>query len=355
MHIEEILYFGLSLFAYLVGGKVKMKKIIALTLIFLATSFLFAAGSGEKSSSDVKIGISKFITHAALDSCEKGFKDYLATTGLSIQYDEQNAQGDASTAATIAQKFKDGGCDIVYGIATPTAQALVNAFPTKPVIFAAVTDPVAAGLVESWEGSSDINVCGVSDNSPIKDQIELLANVTGAKIIGNIYNSSEANATVQQQDMQKACKELGLELVSAAVTNTSEVRQATQAIIDRVDAIYIATDNVVISALSSVVEVAHNAGKGLLAGDPSMLEQGVPALIAWGPNYYNIGQEAGRMAEKIIKGENAGSLGSVVLSGAENYELWFNLDTAKELGIEIDSKYLDLSAVTIENGQINRK
>lgn len=332
-----------------------MKKTIALILILTATSLLFALGAGEKDSSDAKIGISKFITHAALDSCEQGFKDYLSTTGLSIQYDEQNAQGDASTAATIAQKFKDGGCDLVYGIATPTAQALVNAFPAKPVIFAAVTDPVAAGLVESWEGNNDINVCGVSDNAPIKDQIELLAKITGARTIGNIYNSSEANATVQQQDIKDACNALGLELVSAAVTNTSEVRQASQAIIDRVDAIYIATDNVVVSALSSVVEVANKAGKGLLAGDPSMLEQGVPALIAWGPNYYNIGQEAGRMAEKIIKGANAGSLGSIVLSGAENYELWFNLDTAKELGIEISEEYTDLAAVIVENGQIIRK
>lgn len=332
-----------------------MKKALSCFLMFAMATFVFAMGGAESSSNATKIGISKFITHAALDSCEKGFKDYLSSTGLEIVYDEQNAQGDASTASTIAQKFKDGNCDIVYGIATPTAQALVNAFPTKPVIFAAVTDPVAAGLVETWEGSENTNVCGVSDNAPIKDQIELLAAITGAKTIGNIYNSSEANATVQQADMKAACEELGLELVSAAVTNTAEVRQATQAIIDRVDAIYIATDNVVISALSSVVEVCNAAGKGLLAGDPSMLEQGVPALIAWGPNYYNIGKEAGKMAESIIKGTKAGTLGSVILSGAENYELWFNLDTAEELGIDIPAKYIDMASVIIENGQITRK
>ena len=332
-----------------------MKKLFTIALVLLLASHIFAMGSAEGKAVDAKIGISKFITHAALDACEKGFKDYLATTGLDIVYDEQNAQGDASTAATIAQKFKDGNCTIVYGIATPTAQALANAFPNKPVIFAAVTDPVAAGLVDSWEGSESINVCGVSDNAPIKDQIELLAAITGAKTIGNIYNSSEANATVQQADMKKACDALGLELVSAAVTNTSEVRQATQAIIDRVDAVYIATDNVVISALASVVEVCNAKGKGLLAGDPSMMEQGVPALIGWGPNYYNIGLEAGRMAEKIIKGAKAGTLGSVVLSGAENYELWFNLDTASSLGIDIPEQYLEKAAVIIKDGQITRK
>lgn len=333
-----------------------MKKVLSIALVLiLACTVVFASGAAEANSGATKIGISKFITHAALDKSEQGFKDYLATTGLNIVYDDQNAQGEASTAATIAQKFKDEGCDIVYGIATPTAQALATVFPTTPVIFAAVTDPVAAGLVETWEGSPDSYVCGVSDNAPIKDQIALLAELTGAKVIGNVYNSSEANATVQLADAKAACDELGLGFVSAAVTNTAEVRQATQAIIDRVDAVYIATDNVVISALASVADVCNAAGKGLLAGDPSMMEQGVPALIGWGPNYYNIGYEAGKMAEKIINGANPGTLGSVILTGAANYELWFNLDVAKQLGFTIPQEYIDMAAIIIENDVLTRK
>lgn len=333
-----------------------MKRILvfAFVALLLMTS-LFAQAQKESASDKITIGVSQLISHPALDSIAKGITDYLDANGVEYTMDLQIANGEISTAASIAQLFKSQGYDYVIGIATPTAQALANTFPTKPVIFAAVTDPVAAGLVDSWEGSESSNVCGVSDNAPIKDQIELLAKLTGAKVIGNIYNSSEANATVQQADMKAACKELGLELVSAAVTNTSEVRQATQAIIDRVDAIYIATDNVVISALASVTEVSNAEGKGLLAGDPSMMEQGVPALIGWGPNYYNIGYEAGKMAERIIKGANPGTLGSIVLSGAANYELWFNLDTAKALNVDIPAEYLDMAAVIIENGTMTRK
>ena len=336
-----------------------MKRILALAMVLLCTaSFAFANGESESNASDgekvYKIGISKFLAHAALDASEKGFVEYLDSTGLNIEYDYQNAQGDISTAATIAQKFKDDGVDLAYGIATPTAQALANALPYTPVVFAAVTDPVEAGLVDSWEGSSDILVCGTSDSSPVEAQIKLLMDITGAKVIGNVYNSSEANATVQQQLMKEACANLGLEFVSAAITNSSEVRQATQSIIDRVDAIYIATDNAVISALPSVDDVATAAGKPVLAGDHSNVT-GLNIMIAWGFDYYAIGVSAGKQAEAILKGANAGEQGSIVLSDPSDFELWFNLDTAKSLGIDIPQEQLDSATVIIENGVETKK
>lgn len=335
-----------------------MKKALALlTVLLLATSFAFANGEAESNASGekaYKIGISKFLAHPALDASEQGFIDYLSSTGLNIEYDQQNAQGDISTTATIAQKFKDDDVDIAYGIATPTAQALANALPYTPVVFAAVTDPVDAGLVESWEGSSDILVCGTSDSSPIEAQIKLLADITGAKVIGNVYNSSEANATVQQALIKEACTNLGLEFISAAITNSSEVRQATQSIIDRVDAIYIATDNAVVSALPALDEVAFAAKKPVLCGDPSNVP-GLNILIAWGFDYYAIGVSAGKQAEAILKGANAGELGSLVLSDPADFELWFNLDTAKALGIDIPQEQLDSATVIIENGVENRK
>lgn len=336
-----------------------MKKLTALLIVLLcAVSLAFANGQTESTAANgekvYKIGISKFLAHAALDASEQGFVDYLNSTGLNIVYDYQNAQGDISTTATIAQKFKDDGVDLAYGIATPTAQALANALPYTPVVFAAVTDPVEAGLVESWEGSSDVLVCGTSDSSPVEAQIKLLADLTGAKVIGNVYNSSEANATVQQALMKEACANLGLQFVSAAITNSSEVRQATQSIIDRVDAIYIATDNAVVSALASVDDVTTAAGKPVLVGDSSNVP-GLNIMLAWGFNYYAIGVSAGKQAEAILKGANAGELGSVVLSDPSDFELWINLDTAKTLGISIPQEQIDAAAVIIENGVETRK
>ena len=142
-----------------------MKKLaLTVLLILSALTFVFANGSSESAAADdgaIKIGISKLMSHPALDATEQGCMDYLNSTGLNVVFENQNANGDISTSASIAQQFKSSGCDIVLGIATTTAQALANVFTDIPVVFAAVTDPVDAGLVPSMEGSSDTNVCGV--------------------------------------------------------------------------------------------------------------------------------------------------------------------------------------------------
>lgn len=331
-----------------------MKKTTSVLLVLLLScSFIFALGGQEQSSNGekvYKVGISKLLSHPALDASEQGMIDYLATTGLNISYDVQNAQGDISTSATIAQKFKSDKVDVAVGIATPTSQALANVFTDTPVVFTAVTDAVDAGLVASDSGDPSSNVCGVSDKNPVESQIELLVKVTGAKTIGNVYSSGEANGVVLMESAKEACKKLGVNFVEVAISNTSEVKMAAQSIIDRVDAVYIATDNNVVSALSAISDVCSSANKPLFCADPSNVE-GLDFLIAWGFNYYSIGQATGKLVEKILKGENAGSLGVTYLTDPKDFELWFNLDNAKKLGLKINQDTLSKAAVIIENGQ----
>ena len=328
-----------------------MKKYLALMIVLLASFALIAGGSAEAKEDDgtILIGVSKLLSHAALDAVETGMQDYLSGTDIKVRYDFQNANGDISTAASIAQQFDSENCDIVLGIGTASAQALANVFTDIPVIFAAVTDPVDAGLVATYEGSEDTNVCGVSDMNPVTEQIRLLSEITGAKVIGNVYSSGEQNGVVLMEQAKAACEELGLEFVPVAVSNSSEVRMATQSIIDRVDAVYIATDNNVISAIASVDDVCTSAGVPLLAGDPSGID-GLDCMIAWGFNYHSIGVEVGKLIEKIVNGANPGTLGTVFLTDPADFELWFNLDTAAELGMTIPQEYLDTAAVIIKNG-----
>lgn len=346
---------------------VYMKRSTKIITIILASIMLLGAVSCSKNNKTEnastkgakipKIGISKLMPHPALDATEKGLMDYLAEKGIEVTYDLQNANGDISTSASIAQKFKDANVDIAVGIATPTAQALANVFPPSskvPVIFMAVTDPVDAGLVSSWDGDASTNVCGVSDNTPVYEQIKLLVEITGAKTIGNIYASGEANGVVLMNMAKEACDRLGVKFVTQSISNTSEVKQAAQSIIDRVDAVYIATDNAVISALPAVDEVCTKANKPLFAADPSNVP-GLNCLIAWGFNYYSIGTEAGKMIEKILNGTPSGTLGSVVLSDPKQFELWFNLDTAEKLGITIPQDLIDSAACVIKNGEMIRK
>ncbi len=329
-----------------------MKKLIAMTAILIASFSLIAGGAGEATADDgsTLIGVSKLLSHAALDAVEQGMQDYLATTGLPIRYDFQNANGDISTSASIAQQFDSENCDIVVGIGTATAQALANVFTDRPVLFAAVTDPADAGLVaDNYTADPESNVCGVSDMNPVEAQISLLAEITGARTIGNVYSSGEQNGVVLMEQAQAACDKLGLEFVPVAIANSSEVRMATQSIIDRVDAVYIATDNNVISAIASVDDVCSAAGKPMLVADPSGID-GLNCMIAWGFNYYSIGTALGEQIEAIINGSEPGPLGTVILSDPGDFELWFNLDTAEELGFTIPQEYLDTAQVIIKDG-----
>ena len=329
-----------------------MKRLIAITAILIASFSLIAGGAGEATADDgsTLIGVSKLLSHAALDAVEQGMQDYLAATGLPIRYDFQNANGDISTSASIAQQFDSEDCDIVVGIGTATAQALANVFTDRPVLFAAVTDPADAGLVaDNYTADPESNVCGVSDMNPVEAQISLLAEITGAKAIGNVYSSGEQNGVVLMEQAQAACDKLGLEFVPVAIANSSEVRMATQSIIDRVDAVYIATDNNVISAIASVDDVCSAAGKPMLVADPSGID-GLNCMIAWGFNYYSIGTALGEQIEAIINGSEPGPLGTVILSDPGDFELWFNLDTAEELGFTIPQEYLDTAQVIIQDG-----
>ena len=328
-----------------------MKKLALVTIMALLLPLCVFAGGSAESADDgtITIGISKLMSHSALDAAEQGCIDYLESTGLPVEFQLQNANGDVSTAASIAQQFRTSGCDIVLGIATGTAQALANVFDDIPVVFAAVTDPVDAGLVPTMEGSSDVNVCGVSDMNPVEEQIRLLVDITGAETIGNIYASGEANGVTLMEQAKAACEAIGVDFVEVAISNSSEVRQAAQSIVDRVDAIYIATDNAVISALPAVDEVCSDAGIPLMSADPSGVE-GLDCMISWGFDYYSLGVATGELIEQIINGAEPGPLGTVILEDPADFELWFNLDTAAKLGIEIPQEYLDMASVIIEDG-----
>ncbi len=334
--------------------KFTLRTTVLLLILFLtAVSFTFAAGVAETPAATgpktYKIGVSKIVAHPALDAAEKGLMDYLATTDLKVSFDLQNANGDISTSSSIAQKFKSDKVDVAVGIATPTAQALAQVFSNSstPVVFSAVTDSTEAGLVAA-------NIAGVSDKNPVEEQIKLLADLTGAKSIGNIYASGEANGVILMEMAKAACDKLGIGFVSAAISNSSEVKMATQSIIDRVDAVYIATDNAVISALASVDDVTTKAGKPLMSADPSGVD-GLNVMISWGFDYYSIGLETGRVVERILKGEKAGTIGTVYITDPTKFELWFNLDTAKKLGYTIPQSLQDSAAVLIKDGKTIRQ
>ena len=318
-----------------------MKKIFLIGLVLFISLSLSVFAAGEKEERTV-IGISKIVAHPALDSIEQGIQDELADQGFTdIVYDLQNANGEITTAASIATKFKSSGVAVAVGIATPTAQALINSLKDIPVVYSAVTDPVAAGVISSFD-TGEKGVACVSDLTPVKEQIMMLQRITGLKSLGHIYSSGEANAVILAEMAEKACAELGIKFVVSTVTNSSEVKQAAQAIINKVDGIYVSTDNTVVSALASITDVAMKAGVPIMSADPSSTE-GSDVLIAWGFDYYKVGRATGRVVADILNGKSTEDMPTVFMTDPSDTNLVINLDVAEKLGITIPADLLEIA------------
>ena len=321
-----------------------MKKTMLFTAALLALALpVFATGVDE--DKPLTIGITKIVAHPALDALEQGAMEVILESYPDAVFDNQNANGDMATASTIAQKFKTDRADLAIGIATPTAMALANAISEVPVIFCAVTDPVDAGLVPSLEQSAG-NITGISDMTPVKDQISLLAELTDISAIGHVYSSGEANAVRLAELAEEACGELGIEFVGTTVTTSAEVKQAAQSIAGRVDAFYVSTDNTVVSALASMGDVAASRGIPILSADPTSAdENGV--FLAWGFDYYKMGLATGRLVVEVLDGADPASIPTRFMTSVDDIELFINLEIAAELGIDVPADLVSKAATVV--------
>jgi len=331
-----------------------MKKIITIVLAAaVCFSALSAAPKKTKKAKTVKIGIAKIVQHPALDAVEEGVMAAIKDAGIKATYDLQNANGDVNTANQIAAQFKTEKVDVAVGIATPVAIALANTLKDTPVVFGTVTDPLGAGLVTTLD-HGEKNVTGMSDELPSKEHIKLFKEITGIKTLGYIYTASEDNSVSSLELVKAGCKEAGLELVVQSISNSSEVKQAAEAIVNRCDGIYLTTDNTVFSALPSLVAVFNKAKKPIFSGDVTgALEGG--CFMASGFNYYKAGYATGEMVVQILNGEKPDSIPVRFMTKPEDSDLLFDLDAAKTCGITIPEKYLKQASYIIENGKLTQK
>lgn len=293
-----------------------------------------AANSGGAEASKVyKIGISKMMTHNAMDRAEEGFVQALTDGGYGegkVEIDYQNGQGDTANLNTIATQFVGDKVDLIFAIATPAAQAAQGQTTDIPIIGTAITDFADAGLVNSNENPGT-NVSGTTDMNPIEDQIDLLLKLAPeTKTIGFLYNSSEDNSVLQTNIAKTYVESLGLSWVEKTVSNTNEVQQATTAIISECDAIYIPTDNIFASSMTTVGEITVEAKKLVVTGESGMVEAGGCATL--GIDYYNLGYQAGKMAIRVLEGED---ISTMPIESSEDFEYYINGDVANAIGLEI--------------------
>ena len=214
---------------------------------------------------------------------------------------------------------------MIFAIATNAAQSASQATNDIPVVFAAITDPQSAGILKN-------NVTGVSDRMDVKQQLELLKKIgPNVKNIGVIYNSSEQNSKIQVEDLKKAAKELGLNIVEKSVVQANEIPQTVDNLVREADAIYLPTDNLVASVVSLITDKATAAKKIVFGAEAAHVKGG--ALITQGVSYYEIGKEAGKMAIDILK--NGKKPSEIKFKTMPLNEIVVNEKTLSALGISL--------------------
>ena len=290
-----------------------------------------AGGDGET----YKIGINQLVQHPALDSATAGFIEAFEEAGVDAEFDEQNANGEQGTALTIAQQFAGDDLDLALAVATPAAQAMAQNIIDIPLLFTAVTDPVSADLVESMEEPGS-NVTGTSDAAPIDQQLELLQEIVpDAETVGIVYASGEVNSQVQVDQATEAAGPLGLTIETQTVTNVTEIQQAVEALGD-VDAIYVPTDNMVVSGIASLVQVAETKQIPVIAAEEGTVEGG--AIATLGIDYTELGRQTGEMALRIL--QDGADPATTPVETAEVYTYVVNEAAAERQGVTIPENIL---------------
>ncbi len=293
-----------------------------------------SAASGTAKTDHLTVGIAQIISHPSLDSIRKGFEDCLTGLGYTdVTYQEENPEGDQSALAAIANEFKAGSPDLVVAITTPVAQAMAQVITDRPIVFAGVTDPVSAGLVDSFEAPGG-NLTGTSDYPPITAQLQLIKDIKpGAKTIGIVYSSSETNAETQMTMAKEAATALGLEVKTAAVTNASEVQQAATSL-SGVDAFYVGNDNAVVSAIEGLIQSAEQMGVPVIAADPDSVTRGATASYA--VDQTKMGCQAASLADEILQGADPATIPVVKMADLkDSLLLTINPAAATRQGVTI--------------------
>jgi len=324
-----------------------LAALAATALVLAACGDADGGGSGDGAGSEPEartysIGITQIAAHPSLDASREGFKAAFADAGVEVEWDEQSAQGEMATATSIANAFAAADHDLILAIATPTAQATAQVVTDVPILITAVTEPEGAGLVDSWEEPGG-NVTGTSDLNPVKDQLSLITELApDVQTVGIVQSSGEVNSEIQVELAREAAVELGFEIEVATVTNSSEVQQAANSL--DVDAFFMPTDNTVVAAFESLLQVAEEKGVPLVTADGDSVERG--AVATYGVDYEKLGYQTGEMALRVLlDGEDPAQM---PIETQSELLLFVNPAAAERMSLDLPADLLDRADVVIE-------
>lgn len=320
-------------------------KYLLLASIGLLSAVLVSCGSGNQvtggTTETAFVAVTQIVKHPFWNAVRDGIKDSLAEAGYkdgeTLRWEWRSAKGNPATAAQIAKKYARANPDVIIAIAPLSAQTIVASVKTTPVIFSAVADPVSANLVRDAR-RPDGNVTGVSDLSPIEQQLALIQEILPeASVLGILYGAEEEDS-IKLVDLGKA---LALaqgftEVKEAIVSEPVEAANIARSLVGTVDAIYVPADSTVTPALASVVQVGRDNDMPIFAGDVSGVERGAIASIGF--NYYDIGRQTGDMVSKVLQGSRPSDLPVEYINVVQ---LAVNPASAAEMGVTLPETVIE--------------
>ena len=320
-----------------------LKKYFVIFLIAALVCGMLTGCGGGNDKEMYKIGIVQLVSHGAGEAAADGFKQALLDSGLvegeTVTFIEQNGQNEQSNLESIAQSFISEGVDLICAVSTSTAQVMAAATDEIPIVGTAITNYEETRLVESNEAPG-YNVTGTSDQNPIEKQGELLLDlVPDAKTVGIVYNASEVNSQLQVAHMTAYMQSRNVTVVESTFADINHMQQATQALVGKVDAIYLPTDNAVASSMAQVVSVAEDAKLPVICGAITQVEGG--GLATYGIDYYKLGYQSGEMAVKILNGEAEPATMPIEFANEDELTLVINKGEAELIGLDIPQELLD--------------
>lgn len=326
-----------------------MKKRVLAVLLTAAMSAAMITGCGSSSSESSEekitytIGIEQFAEHGSLDNCREGFlagleeEGFIEGENLTVEY--KNAAADMGTAGQISDSFASDKVDLICAIATPSAQSAYNAAMDMeiPVIYTAVTDPVAAEIANE-DGTPVGEITGTSDKLPVEEQLKMIREMLpGAKKLGIMYTTSEANSISAIAEYESLVGEYGFELVVKGITTTADVPLAADNLLSKVDCVTNLTDNTVVASLPTILEKANEKNIPVFGSEIEQVKIG--CLAAEGIDYISLGKQTGRMAALVLKGEKSAS--EINFETISEPGFYVNTKVAENLGITVPESLLE--------------
>lgn len=263
------------------------------------------------------LAITQIVEHPSLDDIRRGIIDELADNGFkdgqNLTVNFQTAQGNLATAGQIATQFVGDNPDAIVAISTPSAQSIVAATTTIPVIYTAVSDPVAAKLVDAQNKPSQANLTGLSSELPLEPQLDLIQQIVpNAKTVGYVYSPGEANSVALLNRLKEELPKRGLKLLDIPAQRSTDIGMATRSLDGRADVIYTSMDNNVASAFEAMTGAANELHIPIIASDEFSVKRGATAAL--GVNDYDFGRTTGKMVYRVLNGEAITDIAPTVMN-----------------------------------------